>query len=172
MASVCESLSSLVIETMDTGTVVAVTGHPLQLDACDSDHLLELYLWEEESRSEICLWNGCRVRKGPVEGKHLLLEYVPPSSFQEAFPPQPFQNPHVVGSLWIWIKWFAFLWFNIMIKLLCTLLWFTEMKQCIFFNILCPLLVIFSPPKFARLWQMKERKILLWFGGTESTKEN
>jgi hypothetical protein len=47
-----------------------------------------------------------------------------------------FSKPHVVSNLWMWIMWFTFLWFNIMIKLLCTVFQVTEMKQYVFFKIL------------------------------------
>lgn len=94
-----------------------------------------------------------------------LLEYVSPyPSHREIFPSPAFQKPHVVSNLWMWIMRFIFLWFNIMITLLCTLFQLTEMKQYIFFKILCPLLVIFPFQICSTL--ANERKInlfLIWW---------
>lgn len=74
-----------------------------------------------------------------------------------AFPSWVFQKPHV-SNLWMWIMWFTFLWFNIVIKCLCSLFQVTEMKQYVFFKNPLSFISNFPLPNSLRFGKWKKDK--------------
>lgn len=143
----CQTCLSDCVIRMTQGfksTIRVAKASPLQRTQSSWTLMIKVWSW-----SETRLQNGRLVRKGNETRKtaskpacsqnYSFPDFVPPS----AFPFRAFQKPHVVSNLWISIMWFTFLWFNIVIKSLCSLFQVTEMKQYVFFKILCPLLVIF-----------------------------